>query len=336
MVPWPTRRSEGAELWLSGGRGGSDPRGAPSRIVPVGVHHLSAQVTDDVAREVEAVSSPLLGWLWAPKTLDEYVSIVQGRGLGANPLSGWRGQADIAWPLHSTALRRLRADQEAASWGTIPRTTDDPDENLVAEYETRLMELARSAGHGYRAERRLSDLELLALLQHHGAATRLLDWTANVLVALWFACRGEPDNFGAVYGVSLENVWRLATEQHRSRSFAQLLEDAEERMTYFQPPPLTPRIPAQAGFFLWSRVQHRDWSSLGTLAAEPLQTNAISMLSEEFSAIAVTPQLKKYMRGRWKDLFGFADYTLFPDFDGFSSAHAARAELPWDFFVDPR
>lgn len=41
-------------------------------------------------------------------------------------------------------------------------------------------------------------LELLALLQHHGIPTRLLDVTENALVALYFACCTNPDTDGEV------------------------------------------------------------------------------------------------------------------------------------------
>jgi len=43
-----------------------------------------------------------------------------------------------------------------------------------------------------------SPLELLALLQHHGIPTRLLDVTENALVALYFACCSSPDTDGEV------------------------------------------------------------------------------------------------------------------------------------------
>ncbi len=286
------------------------------------------------SRTVAFVESRVFGCLWSPKTLDEFVSLAQNHALGPSHLSGWRGQADIGWPLHSTALRRLRADTSAVAWGTIPNESGDDDEDLLSEYEARLLERGRSAGHGHREGRRLSDLELLALLQHHGAATRLVDWTANALIALWFACRSNHDRHGVVLGVCLDDVWRVTTEEHRERSLSELLVEAEERMTYFQPPPLSPRIMAQGGFFLWSRVQHREWSSLGTLSADA--DGGISVLSQEFLAIAIPPALKEHMRERWLDLLGYADHTLFPDFDGFANAHGVDSQLPWDFFVDPR
>lgn len=65
--------------------------------------------------ELPVVESSLYGKLWAPRTLAEFAGLVQSSSLASyGPLSGWRGQSDSRWPLHSSAVRRLQS--QPRSW----------------------------------------------------------------------------------------------------------------------------------------------------------------------------------------------------------------------------
>ena len=55
-----------------------------------------------------------------------------------------------------------------------------------------LIKEARRQGHDQKNGQQLSDLELLAELQHFRAATCLIDFTRSALVALWFAVSQTP------------------------------------------------------------------------------------------------------------------------------------------------
>ena len=88
----------------------------------------------------------------------------------------FRGVTQEKYGIVASACRRLpKADQ------------NNPSKLLKINQE--LIDKARGLGHDQRDGRQLTDLELLAELQHFGAATCLIDFSRNALVALWFACQ---------------------------------------------------------------------------------------------------------------------------------------------------
>lgn len=71
-----------------------------------------------------------------------------------------------------------------------------------------------------------SDLELMILARHYGVLTRLLDWSSNPLVSLWFSANDEPDSNGYIYAqqktsISIESTTEaIETEQPSDRQLA--------------------------------------------------------------------------------------------------------------------
>jgi hypothetical protein len=73
----------------------------------------------------------------------------------------------------------------------IART--DPSRDTTSIEKKMLNEFRRRAPMLLANADQLDDWDLLVHAQHFGMSTRLLDWTQNPLVALWFACGGTGD-----------------------------------------------------------------------------------------------------------------------------------------------
>lgn len=124
-----------------------------------------------------------------PQGFEELLSLITGATDAPAPVRMWRGQADQSWLLHSSGYRRVAKDRP------------DATEQNLAYYERQLLRRATHAGYRHVDGRTLSDFELLARLQHHGAATRLLDTTRNAMVGVYFACATQPEKDGLLFGI---------------------------------------------------------------------------------------------------------------------------------------
>ena len=65
----------------------------------------------------------------------------------------------------------------------------------------------------YTEDKPSSDIDILFLAQHYGVPTRLLDWTYNPLIALYFACQGKEEE-GHVFTLIVPKVKSRIKEGH--------------------------------------------------------------------------------------------------------------------------
>lgn len=161
------------------GSPGSAPRAWYPRVIRVGIKMPVEQILTigdlfDVVREWEQR-------LFAP-------------GVGF-PSVWYRGHADRSWELLPTVLR---------SW--FIRKANEGE--YLAPPAARVLQRERTINRQFRlraasllpAEATLVDIYFLA--QHHGMPTRLLDWTTNALIALFFAVNEKTDKDGEVLVIS--------------------------------------------------------------------------------------------------------------------------------------
>jgi hypothetical protein len=106
----------------------------------------------------------------------------------------------------------------------------------------------------------LSFVERLALAQHHGLPTRLLDWSTNPLAAVFFAIQPEAGRGNAVvHAIDAPEVGFFTVEEVQS---PELIRDLGETK-FLEIAALLPRIAAQRGMFSLHHRPDTNWKPPG-------------------------------------------------------------------------
>lgn len=196
------------------------------------------------------------------------------------------------------------------------------------ELEQKLIVRFRQRSIPYLSQRIDDDWELLFLMQHHGVPTRLLDWSENPYIALYFAlttCRKDPatSTYPDCCVWSLDPIeWNRTVMDHISYTDG-VLVTTDDRINGHKPgikdtlhskKPVamygsynSPRIVAQRGAFT---VFGSD-----ILPMESVKTNTPKITDNILSKITI-PGGKVHEMAKSLAAIGYTDSVVFPDLDG--------------------
>lgn len=161
---------------------------------------------------------------WTIDRLSDFVEFLERHCKEEEAL--FRGQASD-WSLRPK-LGRLRAPQG--------RSLLEVEEQMLSHFERAVV--------AYLPSPPTSIWELSALAQHHGMATRLLDWTLNPLTALWFALDST-----AVPNISNAVVWMFCPQAVDVVDISASTPTAITAISYWKPRHISPRIRVQGSVF---------------------------------------------------------------------------------------
>jgi hypothetical protein len=236
----------------------------------------------------------------------------------------FRGQEDATWPLFSSLSRYLRKHGvHAGAW---------------AEQEARIYRIFKRKAHLYLDHVPTDDdaFQWLALMQHHGAPTRLLDLTWSPYVALFFALQSASQD-SAVWAVSFPTIWRVKQKFPNEKKLIGMdyfsLRNAGAYERYYlgnqvrfvsigEPFVMNQRLIAQSGTFIVPGVL--DVPVEDILSGYPAPGKSIIKFVIQTSKVRDEAMLSLYN-------MNITNATLFPGLDGMAKSLAYELECNWAY-----
>lgn len=210
------------------------------------------------------------------------------------PNIGWiyRGQSSLSYPLLPKAGRD---DYFDPTWGQNEKEGFPPKD--LGRFNS-----WRSQAVAYSQTLPQHDLECLAFAQHYGLATRLLDWSTNPLVALYFAYEKHQDVEGAVFCYL---PWVCIAN-------GEMKLNTIDKVAMYSPRPFDRRILAQSGCFTY-----HPKPEVPIEGSKPHPEVARIAPDGDLVKFIVSKDLKPMIQRQLSEI-GISRKSLFSDLDGLS------------------
>jgi len=174
----------------------------------------------------------------------------------------------------------------------------------------------------------------LFLMQHHGAPTRLLDWTRNVLIALYFAVRNHEDEDGELWSMRPDNLNKHNGLFGKPTPINPVLAFLASEPSHNNPEELArqldlPSIPKYPFAVLPPTKFQRlvNQSAAFTIHPTPFSGGTIpDILTDRKDLVRyIIPKKNKLKLRLALEALGIMEHTLFPDLDSLSKSIIFRA-----------
>ena len=242
---------------------------------------------------------------------EQYLSII-----GDSPYHNWafRGQRYAEAPLFSGLSRYLQ------TFKVDPRAWPEQEERILRIFKRKAVHFLQ------HVPERDDDFQWLALMQDHGAPTRLLDFTWSPYVAAFFALHNSTDE-GVVWACNpfeIERYKEVNLEQPGAFR-KHFLSGTNSFVWLGEPYAMNRRLIAQSGTFLVPGVLDQSIDSILMKYRNPKETL--------IKLIMPAGRIRdKGMRELYR--MNITQATLFPDLDGLARSLAYELEFHWAY--DPR
>ncbi|MFQ3248058.1 MAG: type I restriction system adenine methylase HsdM [Arenicella sp.] len=197
----------------------------------------------------------------------------------------FRGMSDNSWELKPSAGRLVIKDIDL----------EKVERNIFSKFKQEALP--------YLDFTPRNEWEWLSLAQHHGLPTRLLDWTTNALIALYFAVEDDSSKADSVVYLYIDNQDSVDVD-HKDSNGASIYKD-----------PISIPSNPEAQRYIPAHLNQRIIAQSGLFTIHPSPTKPFS--SDQIFKIVIPKNQRSTLKQQLHQ-YGIHEATVYPGLDGLS------------------